>query len=749
MGNTANTVPSLSRIALALSAALCANSSHAGESAKDQILETVSVTASKEGLTQPDSSTPSTVYQVDRESMRLLDTPGGTNPYTALAEIPGVKVSTADAYGLDNMRGGQKGLRVRGEVSTHGVAGTLEGVSLGGPGPGPGYLFLFDKENIARITFAQGAVSPDRPGLFNVYGAINSELLWPRATAHADVSYSTGSNNFQRAFVRLDSGQFSTGTAFFLSASETSADKWRGYGEAPASRKNIEFAIQQTTGDLRLRLLLAHNEQEQHAYKALTYAQATNLDTYRKYDYSNNPATSDYYGFNRQDFTNQAALAEIDYDFSPTTSLSIKPYYAREEGNYLYASSETDSTQVQKWLIDHTTYGIASELRTTLADTLFKLGYSWTSTEPPGPPTTRKQYRVTGGQLVFQQWALLSRVVDRYEFSNTYLTAEHRFGRLQVNGGVRYAEQKLPAIDAYRAMAATAGATWDVSADAAIARAVKDPTRSVSSRDFASWLPQAGLSYSISEAVEVHASLGKNIGAPSFDAFNQPLAGTFTSSQQYWDQLKPETSTSLDLGARLRFGSIYLDPTIYFSRSNNKAVSVYSPATTKVYSQNVGKTEGSGLQLAAGWKPMASLQLFSALSYSRSTFRENVLTTGGAVLPVDGKQLPDVPEWMGNIGAAWQHGGWTVVPVVQYVGSRWATSNYDQKIDAYSTTDLTVTYGSKGIWGSWDVSLAALNLFDRKYIGQVSTSEINTSTSGAIYYPGAPRTLVATLRLGF
>ena len=746
MGNSANTVPQLSKLALALSAALYANSGQAGENAKEQLLETVNVTAHQEGLTQPDASMPSTVYQVDRESMRLLDTPGGTNPYTALAEIPGVKVTTADAYGLDNARGGQKGLRVRGEVSTHGVAGTVEGLALGGPGPGPGYLFLLDKENIARISFAQGAVSPDRPGLYNVYGAINTELLWPRATPHAEVSYSAGSNDFQRSFARIDSGQFSTGTSFFLSASDTSADKWRGYGDAPSGRKNFEFGIQQTTGDLKLKLALAHNEQEQNAYKALTYAQATNLGSYNKYDYSSSPATSDYYDYNRQKFTNQAALAEIEYSFSPTTALSIKPYYAEEKGNYLYAGNS--GTQVLNWLIDHTTYGISNEFRTTLADTQFKLGYSWMSTEPPGPPTNIKQYSVVGGKLLFQQWNQLSKVTDRYEFASTYLTAERHFGELQVNGGVRYAYQKLPGIDAYKTTG-TSGGSWDVSADAAAARAIKDPTRSVSSRDFGNWLPQVGLSYKLNEAVEVHASLGKNIGAPSFDAFKQPLSGSITRSQQYWDQLKPETSTSLDLGARFRFAEFYLDPTLYFSRSNNKAVGVYSAAANAIYSQNVGKTQGSGFQLAAGWTPSSSLQLFSALSYSRSTFRENVQTSNSTVLAVDGKQLPDVPKWMGNVGAAWQYGGFTVAPVVQYVGSRWATSNYDQKIGAYSTTDLTIAYGNKGNWGSWELSLAALNLFDRKYIGQISTSEVNTATNGAIYYPGAPRTLVATLRLGF
>lgn len=744
MGNSANTVPQLSKLALALTAALCANAGQAGET--DKVLPTVSVTANQEGLMQPDASTPSTVYQVGQEAMRLFDTPGGTNPYTALAEIPGVKVTSADAYGLNNMQGGQKGLRVRGEISTHGVAGTLEGLALGGPGPGPGYLFLFDKENIARISFAQGAISPDRPGLYNTYGAINSELLWPRATPHAEVSYSAGSSDFRRGFARIDSGEFSTGTAFFLSASDTTADKWRGYGAAPASRKNYEFGIQQTTGDLRLKLALAHNEQDQNSYKALTYAQASNLDRYNKYDYSGSPATSDYYGYNRQEFTNQAALAEIEYSFSPTTVLSIKPYYAEEKGNYLYAGNS--GTQVLRWLIDHNTYGVSNELRTTLADTRFKLGYSWMTTEPPGPPTTIKQYNVVGGKLVFAQWNQLSKLVDRYEFASTYLTAEHHFGELQVNGGVRYAYQKLPGIDAYNA-ALTTGASWDVSADAAAARAVKDPTRSVSSRDFGNWLPQVGLAYKVNEAVELHSSLGKNIGAPSFDAFKQQPKGSITTSQQYWDLLKPEISTSLDLGARFRFAEFYLDPTLYFSRSDNKAVGVYSAAAQTTYSQNVGKTQGSGFQLAAGWTPLSSLQLFSALSYSRSTFRENVQTASNTTLAVDGKQLPDVPKWMGNVGAAWQYAGFTVAPVVQYVGSRWATSNYDQKVGAYTTTDLTVSYGNKGNWGSWELSLAALNLFDRQYIGQISTSEVNTASNGAIYYPGAPRTLVATLRLGF
>jgi iron complex outermembrane recepter protein len=717
--------------------------------AEDVVLEEVVVSETRISntfITQPDASSPATVYQVDREAMRLFDTPGGTNPYTALAELPGVRVSTVDAYGLNNMQGGQKGMRVRGEVSTHGVAGTVEGLALNGPGPGPGYLFLFDKENITSFIFAQGAVSADRPGLFNTYGAIDTRLLWPRPEMQADITTSAGSFNFRRAFIRGDSGLLSSGTSLFVSTSKTSADKWRGEGQAPGNRDNIELGISQQLGDLNIKIAYANNEQAQHNYKALTYQQASNLNNYFYYDFGSNPRNADYYDYNRQDFHSQAIISELEYMFSPDTTLSVKPYYAKEDGYYLYAGSAP--TQVLKWLIDHDTYGATAEFRTTLADTRIKLGYAWTSTEPPGPPTARKQYTVANGNLVFQQWALLSNVVERHEFSNVYLTGEQTLGKLSVQAGIRYAGETLPAIDAYK-VNSTTGASWDVSTEAAIARATKDPTRSVSSRSFSNWLPQAGVSYQLDEVVQLRANLGRTIGAPSFDAFNQAPAGRIKTSQQYWDQIKPELATNLDIGARIQFDDFFLDPLIYFSRSQNKAVSVFSPNTNTVYSQNVGNTKGQGAQLAAGWQATNTLQFVSAMSYSASTFTENVQTNNGAVLAVDGRQLPDVPKVLANLGAVWRQDGFSVAPIVQYIGPRWATSNYNERIPGYFTTDLTLGYRQKDSWGKWEAALAILNAFDRKYISQISTSDVNTTANGAIYYPGAPRTVVLTLGLNF
>lgn len=735
------------KLALSLAALLAPMSVPADEV---PVLGTVNVNAAinPDGdLVQPDASKPATVYKVERETMRLFDSPGGTNAYTALAELPGVKVTTVDAYGLNNSQGGQKGLRVRGEVSTHGVSGTVEGLSLGGPGPGPGYLFLFDKENINSIDFAQGPMNASRAGLFNSYGAIDSHLRWPEKQAGGEINLSAGRFGFMRGFVRADSGELASGTALFVSASQTSAEKWRGEGNSPSARGNVEFGISQHLGDLRLKALYAYNTQAQNNYKALTYAQAGDLAHYRYFDYGTNRTSSDYYDYNKQDFQNQALIGQIDYDFGPATTLTIKPFYAKEEGYYLYAGQT--NTQVLKWLVDHATYGVSSELKTRLASTDLKLGYAWTSAAPPGPPTARKQYQIVGGKLVFQQWAMLSKLVERHLFQNLYLAAEQRLGAWKLDGSVRYVNERLPGIDAFNAGAATAGASWDVTEQDAISRATKNASRSVSGRSLENILPQLGASYALSQAIEFRINAGQTIGGPSFDAFNQAPTGTFTRSQQYWDQLKPEVASGVDIGARIRLDNAFIDPTIYFSRSRNKGVSVFNAATNSVYSQNIGKTEASGFQLASGWSATNTLQFVSAISYSRSVFRENVLTTGGATLDVEGKQLPDVPKWMGNVGAIWRYQGISVAPVLQYVGPRWTTSTYTERIPGYWLTDFTVGYEQKAAWGKWSASLAVMNVFDRQYIGQISTSEVNTTANGAIYYPGAPRTIAATVGIGF
>jgi iron complex outermembrane receptor protein len=711
--------------------------------AETPVLETVQVEAQAGSVwTAPERGEPQTVYQAGEGTLRWFDAPGGSNPLTAIGEAPGVKVSTVDAWGLNNLQGGMKGVRIRGEASSHGVTGTVEGLTLGGPGPGPGYLFLFDKENIRAVRVAQGAVRADTGGIFTSAGAIDTELMFPREAARREVSVGLGEGGFRRYFARIDTGRFASGTALFLSASHTEADKWRGSGQAPEGRENLEIGLSQRFGALGLRMVYVHNEQAQHNYKALTYDEAQHLGHARDHDYGRNTGANDDFRYNRQDFTNAALIAELSYDFDTRTRLTFKPFHAREKGYYLFGGGQPN--MVMKWLIDHETYGATAELATILADTRIKLGYAWTSAEPPGPPTVRKAYRITGDGLRFAQWNTLNRMTERHEFSSAYLSASHAFARLTVQGGLRYARERLPGIDAY-----SATGVGDVSASAAYRQAVKDETRSVRARGFGHWLPQIGLAYEFSPAVSAHVSLGRSLGMPALGIFNQNPSGGIQTSQQYWDAIRPELATNLDLGWRLRLGDFTLDPTLYLSRSKNKGINVYSDDTRTVWSQNIGKTRGHGLLLAAAWEPSTQLRLFGNFSYIRSSFTEDVRGAGGKYLDVKGNQLPDVPRHMGNIGLVWKTHGVTVAPILQYVGKRWSTVNYTEKVPAWHTLDLNLGYAGKIGATRWDATLSLLNALDKRYIGHISANEVNTTANGAIYYPGAPRTLAAKLSFTF
>jgi iron complex outermembrane receptor protein len=703
--------------------------------------EIVVESKASESWVEPEREAPRTEYEAGREQMRWFDTPGGANSLTAIGESPGVKISTMDAYGLNNLQGGQKGIRVRGEVSTHGITGTAEGLALGGPGPGPGYLFLFDKENIASVRLAQGALPADTGGLFGGSGALDTRLLFPREQARHEVSMAFGGENFRRYFARIDSGRFASGTALFLSASKTTANKWRGHGEAPEGRNNVEFGLAQDFGALKMKMIYAYNELAQHHYKALNYEQVSRLGHHRDDDYSTDPTTNDYYGYNRQDFTNQALITEFTYDIDANTRVSLKPFWARERGYYLFGGGQPN--MVMKWLIDHDTYGATAEVTTKLADTHVKVGYSWTSAEPPGPPTVRKAYRITTNGLQFQQWNTLNETADRHEYSALYMTGQKKIERFTIEGGLRYARERLPGIDAYN----TTG-LGDMSVEDAYDAATKNPNLSVRSRTSGYLLPRIGFSYVFTPAVSAYINVGRNIGSPALGIFNQAPAPGRTS-QYYWDEIRPELTDNVDIGAHFRFGDFSVDPVVYVGRTKNKGVNVYSDDTRTVWSQNVGKTRQHGALLAVAWEPSSTWRVFGNFSYTMSTFQEDVRGAGGVPLDVEGRQLPDVPRFMGNLGLIWRRHGVTVTPIVRHVGKRWSTVNYSESVPAYTTLDIGVGYELKTSHGTWEAGLSLINVFDRHYVDHISASEVNTTANGSIYYPGAPRTLVGKLSLMF
>lgn len=737
---------------LSLPAFLCAASLPA-QADETATLAPVTVSADAESSGAVSQSTDSaTKYTVDQSGIDLWAGAGGSNYYRAASAMPSVNAQSADAYGLANIPGGSKGLRVRGELATHGVNGSIEGVPVNGVNPGPGQLWLYDAENYQSVSLAQGPVAADELSIFTTSGSLNTNLRWPGAERGGQVSQSVGSFDFSRTFVRFDTGKLAGGGAFFVSTSDTSASKWRGPGDSPDKRENFEAALSKPLGkDGNFKLYAAYNDMQESNYRALTYAQATNLDSYRDYDFSADPsAGTSYYGYNRQSFRDWALMSEIAWNLGGDSKLVFKPFYQKEDGYYLDGMS---NGKVRNWLLDHDSYGLTAEYLTKLADTNLKLGYWWTSMNPPGPPTAWKMYTPTAsGDLSGSvMWSILAKEVDRHEFNSLYGTADRRFGRLKVQAGLRYVKETMPGLDFYN----TAG-IGDVSYDQALAMSsgvVKE--RSVSSFSVDELLPFLGLDYDLNQAVTLKASVGRNYGAPAFDIW-PVYQGNYAkfhalgiTADQLWHQMRAETANAVDLGMRMNYAAGWIEPTLYYARYHHKSVS-YDPGVGVAYSQNVGESRAWGLQMAGSWTATPNLDLFGSWSYDHNTFAEDLPLDGGGALAVSGLQLPDVPKWSARVGATWRYAAFTVSPALRYTGSRFGDTQHTQKIAGYVTADLGVSYGHKFGRSKLNASLAVDNLFDRKYVGYINASYYQLmSSSSAIYYPGAPRTVVAKLTLDF
>ena len=81
------------------------------------------------------------------------------------------------------------------------------------------------------------------------------------------------------------------------------------------------------------------------------------------------------------------------------------------------------------------------------------------------------------------------------------------------------------------------------------------------------------------------------------------------------------------------------------------------------------------------------------------------------------------------------------------MSSRYDDSVHTNRVGGFTTFDLNMAYTWKAIWGKLDFGLSVLNVFDRKYIGQIYAGDLTTGDIG--YHPGTPRTVIGKLSILF
>jgi len=164
---------------------------------------------------------------------------GGQTIFQSINQIPGVNFTNSDPYGTS---GGN--LRIRGFDGSR-VSVTFDGVPLNDSGNYA--LFtnqMLDPELVERVDVNLGTTDVDSPTASATGGTVAFKTKRPKDSFGGEASVAGGEDNYKRAFLRIDTGEWgSLGTKAFVAASYQKYDKFKGPGDL--EKKQFNAVIRQ------------------------------------------------------------------------------------------------------------------------------------------------------------------------------------------------------------------------------------------------------------------------------------------------------------------------------------------------------------------------------------------------------------------------------------------------------------------------------------------------------------------------
>jgi iron complex outermembrane receptor protein len=722
--------------------------------AADPVLDTVEVTESIPPASSPDPERAYTASTVSAQGIATYGGPAQTNPYRALDLMPSVNLNSTDAYGLTV---DQNFMRIRG-ISAYtfsnlamSVEGVPSSVNVGNGGMGN----LWDLENIEAISLIRGPIPADKGlGFGDLAGSMDLSLKAParKFTVSGRVAY--GRENFHKVFARIDSGELTGGTRFFLSASDAGNDKWRGPGEQ--IRQNVAGGIAQDLGQQgQLELYAVHNSFDRHEYRPLTYAQSQDLGSNASLDYNatkTGVTAKDalYYDYNRQHFNESSVFAKFTWKIGEESILRLRPYWSKTEG-YRYTGS---GSNVMLMDIGQEQLGLVGEIETRLAGHTLTAGWWTQRIETIPPPLAQKVYTINGsGNLVFNRWAILADMGKR-DYESPYLKIAGSQGAFRYTAGLRYLYFTLPGIDTYRGTG-----IGDIERKAALALNPA-PNAALSTRKatYHALLPSLSLQWTLSPALDARIAAGRNVGnpwlGPLYSTYMNNLAAfqaAGISLQKLWDDLRLEKADTIDLGLNWHNDRLAVAPTIYYSRFKDKQVTAFDPAVGVSYLQSGVTAHAYGIELETTWSANRRLDLVGSLSWNINKLDDDIRSGAGNRIASRGKQVVDTPQWLAKLGATYRLGAWQASPMLRYVGRRYGDALNTEKVAGYTLADFHTSYkfGRPGDFARLELSASLLNAFGKRYISTINVGQDDARPGTTTYYPGSPRTWMIALNGSF
>lgn len=693
------------------------------------------------------------------KSIETLGTQANMNPYTVIQYSPSVNFTPVDQTG-SNEPSYHDPIRIRGK-SQSGPGGVfmIDGIPISS-NPGGGKEMI-DMENVASIDLFKGYVPTNKNlGFSSLIGKVDINLLTPSQTFDVMFSQGFGSDSFKRTFMRLDSGKINDMSAFG-SFSYLANDKNKGGGDL--ERMNGMLGLDYKPNDkFNAQFFAIYNSDDHHNYYNLSYDEAKDLDTYFKKDFATIRPTTDndvnYFDWNKQSFDTTALMGKIEYKPTSNDTITLKPYYKNDEGDYWFSKFDADpkKQRVMNWRIDHDLYGATLEYDHAFSEALkSKIGYWYHKQLPPGPPSDQIKYKVIGGQLVYDGYAILADN-DYHTLQAPFAELSGKIGNFNYVAGVQYQSFKLGSLQSHTNGNQTGAANSDY--DTAIATTSVDTWASVDTKTFHTFIPSLYLGYEFDPITTGYIDYSRTYGFdvnlfPTYIQNRANFVAKNVTLQQLWDTLDLELSDNIDLGIKTKVGDITINPNIFVSFVKNKQANIYDPAFSVNYPANIGDALGYGAEISAYGNLTDVLDFLIGLSYNRFNFTQDFKSSPTTTVQTDGNQLPDAPRYMAKAAVSYHIGDWTLTPSVRYSSSRWGDVANTQKIGGYTLVDFDVSYYIDNFIGSKDAifRLTATNLTNQEYIATINAADNFLAATGtaSTYQTGAPIGVYGSINLRF
>ncbi len=670
-----------------------------------------------------------TGISLDKNSLKLSGEGGKNSVYKAISILPDVNLDNDDPFGLSDKR-----LRIRG-TSDYFIGITVDGIPNYGIMPIGPRDYIYDVENFDKIKVYPGATPSDlMTGSGNRGGAIEIKIKESLDKPSISFNQDIGAFSYSKTYLRFDSGKiFKNGPKFFTSFSYTDADKWKGEGKL-GPRKNFSSEFSQSFKDIiNMKFFVNYNSISRHLFKGLTYNEIKNLHKYYYHDFNDIKNTFDYYGYNKFDAINRDYFGIVNFKINNNLSLSVKPYYSKEnntkyEKGFSFYDRKTQKTKyfILNKINNSKRYGLTSQF-----DYKFKKininGGLWIEKTDFKPII--KKYMVTSLGLKFAGYGWFTKNLSKGKIISPYLKAGLNLNRIKFQIGGKYFYYKEPGKKGY----------WFKNG-----KFIYDENISINKKIYNVFLPSFGIEYSLYKNHKISFYYSKRYQRPyaygPLSSFYFKNYQTFISKkitlQDLFDGLDTEKIDAFDLIYKGNFKNITCFLDLYYQKHKNILVAVEDPRVNLTYQQNDGDAKSYGIDVTSEYILNKNLKIFANASLNKMEFTKNVVR-GGKKVTLKGKQFPDSPEYMFKSGIIYNFNNFEFIPVYKYISKRYGDALNMEHVNPYSIVNFQINYyGFNNITLGMEID----NILNHKYVGRIDTWD--DSTGNTTYYCSSPFTMM-------